>query len=103
MSLLRYFDAEKAVTFAGTIVDEYRKVHSLTDSSKKHAGRKEDRTVALVRKAAAFASGEKLNFYVRSKMLSTIKGGLIEAGIDSDVASEFVRSIAVEALRGPRG
>jgi hypothetical protein len=103
MSLFRFFDAEKAVTFAGTIVDEYSKVHTLVDSSKKHAGRKEDRTLTLIRKAAAFAQGEKLNFYVRAKMLSTIKGGLIDAGIESGVANEFVRAIAVEALRGPRG
>ena len=97
-----FMDSGKAVAFAKTITDEYCKVHALVDSNKKHAGRKSDRTIALIRKTSTFAQSEKLNFYVRAKMLAEIKQGLKNMGIPDAEAEDFVRAIAVEALRSAK-
>jgi hypothetical protein len=101
MSPFRFFDSDKAVTFGKTVVEEYAKIRALVDSNKKHAGRKADRTVGLIRKVAAFARTEKLNFYARSKMLAEIRNGLKDAGIEDAEVKEFVRALLLEALRPP--
>ncbi|HWY24949.1 MAG TPA: hypothetical protein VNX47_08510 [Nevskia sp.] len=101
MAWLRFFDSGRAVAFARTVIDEYCKVHALSDHNRKHAGRKSDRNIALVRRASAFARSEKLNFYVRAKMLAEIKNGLKDAGIATAEADEFVRTVALETLRRP--
>lgn len=101
MAWLSYFDTGKAKAFARSIIDEYARLHALNDRNRKHAGRKSDRTLALVRKAAAYAHGEKLNFYVRARMLAEIKDGLKDAGVSAAEADDFVHTVALEALRGP--
>lgn len=98
-TMLRFFDATRAVSFGKSIADEFCKVHALRDHNKKHLGRKGERTVALVRKASAFARAEKLNFYTRAKMLAEIKQGLKNAGVDEAETEDFVRAIVMERLR----
>lgn len=99
MSLFNFFRSEHAVKFAQTVVREYCEVDALVDSSKKHAGRKPGRMIAMIRKTSAFARAEKLSFYARAKMLAEIKRGLREAGIDETEIEEFVRTVALEELR----
>jgi hypothetical protein len=101
MSLLRFFDSTKAVSFGQTVAEEFCKIHALRDHNKKHQGRKSDRTVTLVRKASDFTRSEKLNFYARARMLAEIKQKLKDAGVDDDETQDFVRAIALERLRAP--
>jgi|SRR5450432_996409 hypothetical protein len=102
MSLFNFFRSEKAVDFAKTVVSEYCEVHALVDSGKKHAGRRPARVIALIRRISVFTRTEKLNFYVRAKMLAEIKSGLKDAGIADTEVEEFIRDVTVEELR-PHG
>lgn len=102
MSLLRFFDTRKVRAFAKEVVAEYVKVNALVDSSKKHAGRKPERMVVLVRKISAFVRSEGLNFYLRAKLFSEIKDGLKAQGVKSEDADGFVRTTALEGLRLPK-
>lgn len=101
MALLRFFDSAKAVSFGRTVSEEFCRIHALRDHSKKHQGRKSDRTVALVQKASSFTRTEKLNFYGRARMLAEIKQQLKDAGVDEAETAEFIRAIALERLRKP--
>ena len=101
MSLFRFFDTATATGFAKTVVEEYCSVRALVDSSKKHAGRKPERMIALIRRISTFIRAQNLNFYVRAKMFSEMKRGLAEAGVDNDEIEEFVRAALLEALRSP--
>lgn len=102
MSVLKFFDSAKALAFGKTVAEEFCKVHALVDSNKKHAGRKPERMIVLIRKTSAFARTEQLNFYVRAKMLAEIKDGLKSAGVAQAEIDEFVRAIALEELRARR-
>ncbi|MDR3389189.1 MAG: hypothetical protein P4L92_19270 [Rudaea sp.] len=102
MSLLDFFRSGKAVGFAKTVVGEYCQVNALVDSGKKHAGRKPERMIAIIRRISAFARAERLNFYVRARMLAAIKSGLKEAGIPADEVEEFIRAVTLEELRPHR-
>lgn len=102
MTLLRFFDAAKAVDFGKNIAQDFCQIQALRDKNKKHANRKSDRTIALVQKASAFTRAEKLNFYVRAKMLAEIKQGLKDGGVDDAEAEEFVRAVVLEAVRPPQ-
>jgi hypothetical protein len=98
MKLFESFRTAKAVDFAKTVVTQYCQVAVLVDSSKKHAGRRPKRMIEIIRSVSTFARAEKLNFYVRAKMLTEIRYGLKAAGIDATDIDAFIRDIAVEEL-----
>lgn len=100
MSLLKFFfGPNKSAGFAKTVVEEYCRVDALVDSGKKHAGRKPERMIAIIRRISGFARTEKLGVYGRAKLLAAIKSGLIGAGIPVAETEEFIEAVTLEELR----